>query len=84
VSVSKSHGASKDVYVLQHSYQDAGCAETKMIGIYRLREEAEAAIIRLKLQPGFRDFQDDFHIDRYPLDLDHWSEGFTREVRGDP
>ena len=70
---------SEDVYVLQHNYELEGCEETKMIGVYRSRREAEEAIKRLRLQPGFSENPDSFHVDRYPLNLDHWSEGFTTD-----
>lgn len=71
------------VFLLQHVhvYRD-GEEDVKCIGIYRTREAAEAAVARLKSQPGFRDDPgivengSGFNIDRYVLDMDHWSEGF--------
>lgn len=65
------------IFVLQHSYNLDGCDETKFIGVYRTPETAEAAIVRLRAQPGFRMHPDDFTIDRYDLDEDHWTEGFV-------
>jgi hypothetical protein len=65
------------VYVLQHSYELDGCDETKMIGVYSTHELAEAAIARLRLQPGFREHPDDFSIADYDLDEGWWAEGFV-------
>lgn len=84
MSLSESDGSSTDVYVLQHSYEAGGCDETKLIGVYGSREEAEAAANRLRRQPGFREHPGEFHADRYPLNVDHWSEGFTSEIQVEP
>ena len=66
----------RSVYVLQHSYELGGCDETKFIGVYSTRRRAQAAVRRLRRQPGFRDRPNDFHIDEYAIDRDHWVEGF--------
>ena len=61
------------------------------IGVYRTRSHAEEAVKRLSLQPGFSKhpyvvdfdkYDDDqgFHISEYPLDKDHWTEGFVTMV----
>ena len=68
------------VYTLQHSYERGECDETKFIGVYSSEQEAKDAIDRLKEQPGFCDMPDDFHIDRYEINKDHWAEGFVRAV----
>lgn len=60
------------VFVLHHRHAE----NAKLIGVYRSREGAEAAIARLKNVPGFRDDLAGFAIDEYRLDQDHWSEGF--------
>ena len=65
------------VFVLQHSYELNDCEETKLIGVYSTRTSAELAIERLRLQRGFCDRPDDFTIDEYELDRDHWTEGFV-------
>ena len=67
----------KTVFVLQHSYERDFCDETKFIGVYATNELAQAALERLKIQPGFRDRQENFCIDEYELDKDHWTEGFS-------
>ena len=65
------------VFVLQHSYEKDGYDETKFIGVYSTNEQAEQAVKRLKERPGFRDRQTDFHIDKYELNQDHWTEGYS-------
>jgi hypothetical protein len=76
------------VYLLQHIHVLPSAEEdVKILGIYRTRELALAAVERLWSQPGFRDFpnivdpeateeNDGFYIAAYRLDKDHWSEGF--------
>jgi hypothetical protein len=65
------------VYILQHSYEIGDCTETKMIGIYSSGHVAELAIERLRSLPGFASKPDDFYIDEYQVDQDHWTEGFV-------
>jgi hypothetical protein len=67
----------KTVFILQHSYEKGLCDETKMIGAYSSRNEAENAIARLSLQPGFNEKPECFCIDEYELDMDHWTEGYV-------
>ena len=55
---------------------DEGFEDWKLIGVYSSEAAANAAIGRLKIQPGFRDYPDDFIISAYPIDKDHWQEGF--------
>lgn len=64
------------VFVLQHSHELDGCDETKFIGVYSSLSSAEEAKQRLRLQPGFKNYPDDFSVDAYELDVDHWKEGF--------
>lgn len=64
-------------YLLQHVREgESGEDDVKMIGVYSTRQRALEAIQRLSLKPGFRDFPDGFYIDEYPLDEDHWEDGF--------
>ena len=66
------------VYVLQHTHEMAGGTEdVKLIGVYSSREKAQAAIARLGSAPGFADAISGFQIDEYPIDRDHWSEGYV-------
>ena len=62
-------------YLLQHERHDT--ENVKVIGVYSSREAAEAAVERLRLALGFRDYPDGFSVDEYPLDVDHWAEGFV-------
>lgn len=64
------------IYVLWHSHEIDGSEEMKMIGVYSSQQMAEAAIERLCHQPGFAKYPDAFVISAYPLDQDHWGEGF--------
>ena len=67
----------KSVFVLQHSYEIDERDRTKFIGVYSTVKEAESAIMRLKRQSGFCDRPNDFNIDEYELNKDHWQEGFS-------
>ena len=65
------------VYVLQHVHELSNDNEdVKFIGVYSSQANAEAAVARMRLQPGFADSPDGFHIDPYDIDADHWTEGF--------
>ena len=67
----------KSVFVLHHVRADDEYGDdAKLIGVYRARKTADAAIARLSNQPGFRDHPAGFSVDEYPLDKDHWTEGF--------
>jgi hypothetical protein len=66
-----------NVYVVQHVHVlDEDEEDTKMIGVYETEQLAQAAVERLRLQPGFCDTPDGFHIGRYELNQDHWTEGY--------
>jgi hypothetical protein len=67
----------ESVFVLHHVRADDEYGDdAKLIGVYRSEESARAAISRLSDQPGFRDHVAGFEIGPYPLDKDHWEEGF--------
>jgi hypothetical protein len=66
------------VYVLHHvSREDQDDEDVKLIGVYSSEENAKAAIDRLGAAPGFRDCPEGFHVDRFEVDEDHWTEGFV-------
>jgi homoserine kinase type II len=67
------------VYVLQHTYDLDGCEETKFIGVYRSQGAADAAVRKLRHQPGFSERPAGFNVDAYELDKDHWEEGFVTD-----
>lgn len=49
----------------------------KLIGVYASLDDANAAINRLKMQPGFVDYPEGFETDAYEVGKDHWTEGFV-------
>ena len=66
-----------DVYIVQHVDDRADDNEdVKLIGIYSTEGDAQAAIARLVVRPGFRDVPNGFRVDRYTVGEDHWTEGF--------
>jgi len=75
-----------EVFVLQHVHaMESNSEDVKMIGVYSTEASATQAIARLSSQPGFKDSPDDFHISRYVIDEDHWTEGYISwtEALGD-
>ena len=66
-------------YVLWHVHKQDGEDDEKLIGVYRTEEDAKQAIERLKEKPGFKEHQNGFLIDIYPLNKDHWEDGFVVE-----
>jgi hypothetical protein len=66
------------VFVLQHVHElEEGEEDTKLIGVYSTRENAQAAIKRLSNASGFSEALDGFHIDEYQIDADQWIEGYS-------
>lgn len=66
------------VFVVQHLREDRdGYDDVKFIGAYSSLEKAEAAVERLSRVPGFAEARNGFHIERYEVDMDHWTEGFA-------
>jgi hypothetical protein len=65
--------------IVQHKVPEAqdGIEDLKLIGAYSCLAAAQAAVERLRSQPGFRDYPDYFSIDEYEVDRDHWTEGFV-------
>jgi hypothetical protein len=68
------------VFILWHSHVADGNTDEKLIGVYRTREDAEAAIGRLQDKPGFRDARDGFQIHDYVLGRDGWTEGYISQA----
>ncbi len=50
--------------------------QAKLIGIYASASDAQAAIERLRSQPGFIDYPEGFEFEPYQVGKDHWTEGF--------
>ena len=73
-----------DLYSLHHVHEFGdGDEDVKLIGIYSSKENAEAAIERVRNQPGFREHPGGFQISRCILDKDYWTEGFVTEKQLD-
>lgn len=82
------------VILVEHlRIDDEGNDHIKTIGIYRTVAAAQAVVDRLKNKPGFRDnpniFKAEdqqvgpgFYLSEYPLDMDHWTEGFWCQDEG--
>jgi hypothetical protein len=72
-------------FVLQHLHIfEDGSDDVKLIGIYSSRQAGEAAVERLRSQPGFCDYPElvdeegaGFYLSEYKVDKDHWSEGYV-------
>ena len=65
-----------DVFVVEHVYVEDDEEHVKLIGVYSSKEAADAAIQRLKAQPGFCDTPNGFSVDRHRVDQDSWPDGF--------
>jgi hypothetical protein len=63
-------------FLLWHSHTIEDDDNEILIGVYASSKDAEAAIQRVKDQPGFRDYPEGFEIAEYIIGKDHWSEGF--------
>ena len=63
-------------FLLWHTHTVGNDDDEKFIGVYASLANAEAAIQRVKDQPGFRDHPDGFEICEYPIGKDHWEQGF--------
>lgn len=61
----------KSVFILQLHSEDV-----KIIGIYSSHEKAKRTMDLFKNTKGFEDAPDNFHIDEYRLDQDHWNGGY--------
>lgn len=65
------------VFVVHHSYMLDRVEETKFIGVYSRRLQAQRAVKRLSKQPGFKRLKKYFFVDDHILNRDSWSEGFV-------
>jgi hypothetical protein len=67
------------VYLLQHVHDlDGGHEHVKLIGVFSSRSKAQAALDRVRGQPGFRDTPEGFDISEFELDSNDlgWPEGY--------
>lgn len=66
------------VFLLWHVHElPNGAEDVKLLGVYSSSRRAHAARRRLGVQPGFSDTPDRFHVDRYQLNKDYWTDGFS-------
>ena len=66
------------VYLVQHVHiinEDE--EEVKIIGVYTTEKLAQEAIERTSKLEGFSEYLEGFHIDKYELNKDHWTEGYV-------
>jgi hypothetical protein len=76
-------------FVLQHLHTLPGGEEDiKILGVYATKEDAESAVARFRMLPGFRDRPilrnlvnnesevDGFYISDMEVGLDYWPEGY--------
>ena len=68
------------VFILWHSHETGAEADEKLIGVYKTREDAEAAVGRLSGKQGFRDAPEGFEIYEYVLGRDGWTEGYISQA----
>jgi len=66
-----------EVFLLWHTHELGDDDDEKLIGVYRTREDAEAAIKRVGSQPGFAEAPQGFEICPYRLNKDNWTEGYV-------
>ena len=70
------------IYMLDHTHEfDDGHDDTKLIGVFSTREKAEAALERVRDQPGFRSHPEGFFIGECEIDPAPdrlgWAEGYV-------
>ncbi len=66
-----------EVFLVHHVHEFAdGEEDVKLIGVYSTRDEAEHAVDRARVLPGFCDAPNGFNIERYPVDKDAWIDGY--------
>jgi hypothetical protein len=72
----------KKVFILRHTIVRSRGPNVKEVGTYTSEERAKQAIERVKHQPGFRLPNGYFNIEPFPVDVDHWTDGFTEPSDG--
>lgn len=72
----------KSVFILWHTREIPEQEEdSKLIGVYESREEAERAKERGSKQPGFAEHPKGFLVDEHQIGKDHWTEGFVTVIQ---
>ncbi len=66
------------VYLLHHVHElENGEEDVKLIGVYVTEHEAQKAISRLIIKPGFVHQPEGFQLEAYELGKDHWTDGYS-------
>ena len=60
-----------------HEFDECGHEDTKIIGIYRTRLDAEGVLAWIKTQPGFRSRPKGFSIEEWSMNETACKEGFV-------
>ena len=63
------------VYLLWHIHPVD--EDEKLIGVFKTREDADAAVLKLRDKPGFKDTLVGFSVDEYHMNRTHWEDGFV-------
>lgn len=70
----------KSVFIVWHTHETETSVDEKLIGVYATRREAEGAVDRLNVKPGFQDSPEGFDISEYTIGKDHWTEGYVSQA----
>lgn len=74
----------KTIWQLHHVHeQPDGCEDIKQIGIFASEGEARAAVEKVKLEPGFREYPNDFVLGEVSLGYVAFEQGFVTITGGD-
>lgn len=65
------------VFIVWHVHTLGNDEDEKLIGVYATKEDAEAAIARLAVKPGFSSVPEGFQVDEYEIGVDNWTEGYV-------
>jgi hypothetical protein len=77
-SISSRHGKRADGVALWHGDDlEDGAPEAKLLGVYASESAARDRISRSASVAGFAEHPGDFHIARYQIDKDEWTEGYV-------
>ncbi|MFD0362806.1 hypothetical protein ACFQZZ_15285 [Nocardia sp. GCM10030253] len=67
----------ESLFLLEHVRPVGDDADDrKRIGIYESEADARNAVDRLRTQPGFCDYPDNFVVQSYEIDKNYWTEGY--------
>ena len=71
-------GAVRCVYVVHHVHEfENGADDVKLIGVYSSSKKANLAVDYLKGKVGFSAYPEGFHVQKFELNKEQWTEGFV-------